>query len=95
MIYADTHFDRSVYDAWWLEGELWNDKALPRIGEKLTEDNFAHLKDLIDQCLTESKYEQGRQQVREETWQCRGEGAVRTVDWLIDKYDQLKTKEEK
>lgn len=95
VIYADTHFDRSVYDAWWLEGELWNDKALPRIGEKLTEDNFAHLKDLIDQCLTESKYEQGRQQVREETWQCRGEGAVRTVDWLIDKYDQLKTKEEK
>ena len=95
VIYADTHFDRSVYDAWWLEGELWNDKALLRIGEKLTEDNFAHLKDLIDQCLTESKYEQGRQQVREETWQCRGEGAVRTVDWLIDKYDQLKTKEEK
>lgn len=94
VIYADTHFDRSVYDAWWLEGELWNDKALPRIGEKLTEDNFTHLKDLIDQCLTECKYERGRQQVREETWQCRGEGAVRTVDWLIDKYDQLKTKEE-
>lgn len=95
VIYADTHFDRSIYDAWWVEDALWYEKTLPRIGEKLTEDRLGQLKDMIDQCLTEQKYEQGRETAREETWQFRGEAAVRTVDWLVKKYDQLTNAEEK
>ena len=95
VIYADTHFDRSIYDAWWIEDELWYEKTLPQIGEKLTEERMDQLKGLIDQCLSEQKYEQGRKTAREETWQFSGEGAARTVDWLVKKYDKLVNAEEK
>lgn len=94
-IYADTHFDKSVYDAWWVEDDIWYEKALPRIGEKLTEDKLDSIKELIDCCLSEQRYAQSRQSVREETWQCYGEGAVKTVDWLVNKYNLLTSKEEK
>lgn len=88
VIYTDTHFERGVYDAWWVDGEIWYERALPRIGEKLTQEHIGEVKSLIDQCLIEEKYAQGRLQVREETWQCYGQGAEMTVDWLIEKHDE-------
>ena len=94
VIYADTHFDRAPYDAWWLEGDLWYETALPRIGKKLTENNLCDIKSMIDTCLENPQYAVGRAEVRAETWECRGEGAVRTVDWLVDKYAALINKEE-
>ena len=94
VIYADTHFDRAPYDAWWVDGDLWIETALPRIGEKLTEDNLDHVKDMIDACLENPGYAASRAEVRDEAWECRGEGAVRTVDWLVKKYAALTSKEE-
>lgn len=89
VIYADTEFDKSPYDAWWLDTPFWTFTALPRIGRKLTADNLTALKDMIDACLTETEYEQGRQEVRDETWVYRGEGTKRAVDYLINKYEEL------
>ena len=94
VIYADTEFDKSPYDAWWLDKPLWTFTALPRIGEKLTPENMSGLRGMIDACLTDPRYEAGRQEVRAETWEHPGEGAVRAADYLLAKYQELKSQEE-
>lgn len=89
IIYADTEFDKGPYDAWWLDTPMWTFTALPRIGEKLTPDNFGTLRELIDRCLTDPRYAAGRAEVRAETWAYPGEGAKRAVDYLEGKYAAL------
>jgi len=94
IIYTDTDFDRSPYDYWWLEDEVWTLTALPKLGEKITGENMGDVKEIIDTCLSNPKYSEGRNKVREECWQCYGEGAVKTVDYLTSKYAELNKKED-
>ncbi len=94
VIYTEPDFDLSPYDSWWLNRPLWTVSALPRLGRCLTEENMPQLKDLIDECLTAPQFAQGREQVKKETWMYPGEGAKRTADYLIEKYDELVSKEE-
>lgn len=89
IIYADTEFDKGLYDAWWLDTPMWTFTALPRIGEKLTPENFGSLRELIDRCLTDPRYAEGRAEVRAETWAHPNEGAKRAVDYLEAKYAEL------
>lgn len=89
VIYTDPKFDVGPYDAWWLKEPLWTASALPRLGCQLSPENMADLKSLIDRCLTDSRYAEGRRQVCTETWEHPGEGAVRTVDYLLQKYTEL------
>ena len=89
IIYTDTEFDTAPYDAWWLDQQLWIDTALPRLGLKLTTDKLASIKEMIDICLTSSQFVEGRQAVREECWDCYGEGATKSVDYLVAKYEEL------
>lgn len=93
VIYTDPQFDVSPYDAWWLKTPLWTRSALPRIGRQLTDDNIENLGELIDSCLTDSKYTEGRREVKKETWAYEGEAAKRTVDYLLEKYEELKSAE--
>lgn len=94
VIYTNPNFDLSPYDAWWLDTPLWTTTALPRLGRELTEDNMNNLKDLIDSCLTDEQYIKGRQEVKAETWEYVGEGAERTADYLINKYEELTAEKE-
>ena len=89
VIYADTEIDNSPYDAWWLETPYWTFTALPRIGQKLTMENLDTLKAMIDECIQDPKYAQGRREAREETWEHKGEGTERAVEYLLNKYDEL------
>lgn len=89
VIYADTKFDNSPYDAWWLDTPFWTFTALPRIGEKLTADNFSSLKEMVDGCLKDPKYAQGRAEVKKETWEHVGQGAARAFDYLSNLYKGL------
>lgn len=89
IIYTDPKIDISVYDAWWLDKPLWTASALPRLGRELTDENMENLKELIDNCLEDSQYTQGREEVKAETWAYTGEGAARVADYLINKYDEL------
>ncbi len=96
VIYTNPQFDLSLYDAWWLKTPLWTTTALPRIGCQLTEDNMENLKELIDSCISDPKYAEGRRSVKAETWEHCGEGAERAAEYLINKYDELtKEKEDK
>lgn len=89
VIYADTEFDNSPYDAWWLDTQYWTFTALPRIGQKLTMDNLDNLKEMIDECIRDPKYAEGRREARAETWEYKGEGTKRAVEYLLKKYDEL------
>lgn len=93
VIYTDPQFDTSLYDAWWLKTPLWTTTALPRLGSELTEESMNDIKTLIDTCMNDPKYAEGRRQVKAETWEYVGEGTKRTVDYLLSKYDELMSTE--
>ena len=92
VIYTDPKFDLSLYDAWWLEDELWTVSALKRLGMQLTDDNMENLKELIDTCITDPSFADGRRSVKEETWVNFGHGAEAAADYLIRKYEETEGK---
>ena len=85
VICADTSFDKAPYDAAWLDEELWTYEVLPKLGMKLNEDSIDDIKSIIDECIESTKYQKGRDDARQETWQHIGEGATRTVDFILSK----------
>ena len=89
VIYTDTSFDKGLYDCFWLDEELWTIKILPKIGIQLTNENLPQLKNLIDQSLEDPRFQKARDEARRETWQYPGEGAKRTVDYLMSKLNTL------
>lgn len=89
IIYTNPEFDISLYDAWWLDTPLWTKSALPRLGTQLTLENIDKVSDLIESCLSNPKYKSGRDEVRAETWQNMGNGAVITTEYLLSKYEEL------
>ena len=63
--------------------------ALPRLGEELNTGNMDNLKELIDGCLSDPRYAEGRHSVKEETWANFGSGAKATADYLVNKLNEL------
>ena len=92
VIYTNPDFDLSLYDAWWLDDELWTVSALKRIGVELTEDKLSDIGNLIDDCLNQSQFADGREQVRAETWANYGTGAQKAAEYLIAQYKMTKRK---
>lgn len=82
VIYAADAFDRSVYDAAWLDEEIWTFEALSKIGKKLKKEDFGRLKDMIDEMTEDKSYEELRKSVRDEGWCNKGLAAGLTVDYL-------------
>ena len=96
VICADTEFDASPYDAWWLKRLPWGLSVIPRLGAKLTKENRGDLKKMIDDCLEDSSFTKARHEVRDEAWAYQGEGTKRVADYLVAKYEELtKASEEK
>ncbi len=94
VICADTEFDASPYDAWWLKRLPWGLSVIPRLGAKLTKENRSDLKKMIDDCLEDSSFTESRHQVRDEAWAYQGEGTKRVCDYLVGKYEELTKKNE-
>ena len=94
VICADTEFDSSPYDAWWLKRLPWGLSVIPRLGAKLTKENRSDLKKMIDDCLEDESFTESRHQVRDEAWAYQGEGTKRVCDYLVAKYEELTKKEE-
>lgn len=92
IVYADTEYDKSPYDACWIEDEMWTFTTLPKLGVALTKENITNLKDIIDDCITNERFRDNREQARVETWQNIGESAKLTVDYLIEKRNALLSK---
>ena len=93
FIYADIEFDKSVYDAAWLDEDMWTLRILPEIGIPLREEDFDNIKDVIDNAVNDTSLAVGRDKARAETWANPGEAAVRTVDYLVRKHEELTQRE--
>ena len=89
VIYTKGTFDNSVYDAAWLEEPLWQFSAYSRLGIELSEEQFPRMREVIDSVIYDEALADGREQVREEGWAYIGESALRTVDYLVRKHDEL------
>ncbi len=92
VIYTEPSNDWSQYDCCWDTEELWTYKILPRIGRKLTKDNFGNIGSLIEDCISGSgskELGEGRILAREQTWCNIGQGAEKTADYLIRKHEEI------
>ena len=94
LIYVDVPMDLSPYDAAWLEGPIWRDEVLPRLGIKLKREDFSIINEVIDNLLNDEGFEHGRAEVRKEIWVNKGACAKCTADYMIDKWEgNLKEKQ--
>lgn len=73
-----------------MDTPYWTFEILPKIGKQLTTENFDSLKEMVQECLTDPKYAQGRETARQQTWVHQDEGAAHAADYLINKLNQLK-----
>jgi CDP-glycerol glycerophosphotransferase (TagB/SpsB family) len=89
VICAETEFDDSPYDVWWLKRLPWGLSVIPRLGAKLTNKNRDDLKNLIDSCLEDDSYTKSRHEVLTEAWAYQGEGVRRMADYITGKYAEL------
>ena len=84
VIYADTSFDPKSYDASWVEGPMWHETVLPKIGVQLTEENVKNIGNVIRACLDSGELQESIRKVREESWQYIGESAEKVTDCLMN-----------
>lgn len=89
FVFAESTFDNSIYDAAWLDDEMWKFKVLPKIGIPLRETDFDNMKEIIDQAIVDESLYAAREQARSEAWAHIGESAKLTVDYLIAKREEL------
>ena len=89
FLYAESKMDKAPYDCAWIEKELWVYDVLPRIGTKLCEEDFGRIKEVIDECITNPKGAEAREQARRETWVHIGESSVRVADFIEKKLHEL------
>jgi hypothetical protein len=89
VIFADTSFDRSPYDAAWLEEPLWTFEILPQIGIPLKEEDFPRLREIILKTTADENLSAEIEKARRETWQYQGESARRITDYLIEMHEKL------
>lgn len=89
VIYTKAGIDYAPYDAAWIDEETWTLKILPSLGFELNEENIGDIKNLIDRCLEDPSFAYGRQKARSETWAHMGEGAKRSVDFILKKSDEI------
>ena len=89
FLYAESKMDKAPYDCAWIEKELWVYDALPRIGTKLCKEDFGRIKEVIDECITNPKGAEAREQARRETWVHIGESSVRVADFIVKKLHEL------
>ena len=89
IIYTDVSYDKSPFDAWWLDEELWTFETLPKIGLKLTSENLPELKGMIDEIMHNAAYKEAIAAARAETWCCIGRSAELIADYAIEKQKEL------
>ena len=94
FIYADIEFDKSAYDAAWLDEDMWTLRILPHIGIPLKEEDFGNIKEVIDKTVNDEKLAEGRDRARAETWANPGEAASRTVDYMVKKSEEIRKEKE-
>ena len=95
VIYTNAKFDINPYDASWIDEPLWTFSILPELGIELTDENVGDIKNLIDRCIEDSSFKEGRDKARAQTWAHIGEGTKRCVDFVMKEYNEVVAKKVK
>ncbi|MCR5201336.1 MAG: CDP-glycerol glycerophosphotransferase family protein [Saccharofermentans sp.] len=82
VIFADTDFDKSPYDAAWFDEDLWRLRVLDQMGVSLKQEDFPRMKELIKELTENDRFGEGREKLREQLWAKRGESAKNIADYL-------------
>ncbi|MBR1796735.1 MAG: CDP-glycerol glycerophosphotransferase family protein [Clostridiales bacterium] len=93
ILYANAGFSKDLYDWWWLDEEPWTFQVLPSLGKEITDEYKGNLKDMIDECINDPKYEKARSDARKATWANIGNAAPSVCDYLINKLNELSKEE--
>ena len=83
IIYADTKFDPIQYDADWFDEPMWSLRVLQYLGQRLDENEFDNMSQIIKNVLNSNEIKENRTKVINEAWQFKGESAKRIVDYII------------
>ena len=89
LIYADTDYDSSPYDAAWIKEPLWRFEALKKLGRRLAESDFPDLKSIINSVIEDKSFQEAREKIRGEVWHFQGKSAEKTADYLIKKHKEI------
>ena len=89
VIYTPANYDSSLYDAAWYDKPQWRFETYPTFGVPLSEDQFPHMRQVIEAVIADEGLAAGRARAREEAWACPGRAAKLTVDYLVAKHAQL------
>ncbi len=90
VIYANGEVDLRSYDAHDLDVEPWIFSAIRKIGVELKKEDFADIKHVIEGVSESGRLSEARETAGQTAWMYRGLSAVRTVDYLEKKYDEIK-----
>ena len=93
VIYTDTKFDPAPYDADWIDETPWTFAILPSLGLELNDENANDIKALIDRCIEDPSFTEGRAKARSDIWVNIGESAERSADFIIKKYKEVAEKQ--
>lgn len=85
VIYADTDFDTSTFDADWVDETLWAQRVLPKIGLQLKEKDFDNISDIIKDLIQNKTLSEDRNNIINECWCYKGEASKRIMDYLLNK----------
>lgn len=89
VIYTEGNYDDALYDAAWYDKPQWRFTIYSSFGIPLKEEDFPRMKDVIEQVMADDRLAAGREKARRDAWSYPGESAERTVDYLVQKYDEI------
>ena len=89
VMYANEGAETAVYDAAWLDEPFWETPIFTYTGIPISEDQFPRMREVILDALHNPDIEKRRHEARDLGWAHRGECAVRTVDYLVKKREEL------
>lgn len=89
VMYALGGIDTGVFDAAWLDEPFWETPLFTDCGVPIEESQFGDMRAVIERTLADPQVRANLEKARDEGWFHRGECAVRTVDWLVAKRDEL------
>ncbi len=91
VIYAsNSDFDINCRDYYWLDKKYyWIFNSLPDIGTEINKDNIGEINSIIEESLNNTSGSSKRDAKRQEAWANQGTGAAATVDYLVNKYQEI------
>ncbi len=88
VIFSPGEFDKSPYDAWWLDENLWTFDVLPQFGAELKSEGIKDIKNIIDVCLKD-KENKDKKAIKETAWPEVGNSSRMIVDYMVKKEEEI------